>query len=166
MCDDKYLNIHTLFPLYLWAFQRRFSCLHELNFTVLVYSQQQLPVGSCLRRVWGNPSIGSFTLASITTHKEADSKRTVLVYFFIIFECFNCICAFYSSVGAIHWKLNNSVCDSASIVVQDAVMERRYWFFQIFFSGRGTEEVQTAYAGGVRRRNGESGTMFSLSGVL
>ena len=40
--------------------------------------QQQLSVGSRLRGVWGDSSVGSLTLASITTHKEADSKRPTL----------------------------------------------------------------------------------------
>jgi len=42
-----------------------------------MYQQQQqhLPVGSHLHGVWGDQAVGSLTLASITTHKEADSKR-------------------------------------------------------------------------------------------
>jgi len=36
--------------------------------------QQQLPVRSRFRGVWGDPKVGSLTLVSITTHKEADSK--------------------------------------------------------------------------------------------
>ena len=36
--------------------------------------QQQLPVRFRLRGVWEDPQVGSLTLVSITTHKEADSK--------------------------------------------------------------------------------------------
>jgi len=32
-------------------------------------------MGSHFHGVWGDPSVGSLILASITTHKEADSKR-------------------------------------------------------------------------------------------
>ena len=45
-----------------------------MNILWIQQQQQQLPVRSHLRGVWGGPHIGSFTLVSITTHKEADFK--------------------------------------------------------------------------------------------
>ena len=41
---------------------------------LLEQQQQHLPVWSRLRGVWGDLNVGSLTLVSITTHKEADSK--------------------------------------------------------------------------------------------
>jgi len=41
--------------------------------------QQHHPVWSCFREVWKDPSVGSLTLASITIHKEADSKRPIKI---------------------------------------------------------------------------------------
>ena len=46
----------------------------RLSSYLLEFVQQQLPVRSRLRGVWGDPKVGSLTLISITTHKEADSK--------------------------------------------------------------------------------------------
>jgi len=46
----------------------------EIFFSNFLLQQQQLPVRSRLRGVWGDPKVGSLTLVSITTHKEADSK--------------------------------------------------------------------------------------------
>ena len=37
--------------------------------------KQQLPVWSRLSKVSGDTTVGNFTIASITTRKEADSKR-------------------------------------------------------------------------------------------
>jgi len=45
-----------------------------MNTSLQQQQQQQLPVRSRLRGVWGDPKVGSLTLVSITTHKEADSK--------------------------------------------------------------------------------------------
>ena len=47
----------------------------------LQQQQQHLPVGSRLYGVWGDLTVGSLTLASITTHKEADSKRPTKIIF-------------------------------------------------------------------------------------
>ena len=46
-----------------------------INACLIQQQQQHLPVGSRLHRVWGDLNVGSLTLASITTHKEADSNR-------------------------------------------------------------------------------------------